>query len=106
MNIYSITTLATMMACTGILIIAILRLRLCEGGYRARCKYTLTLIGAMAGLCQPIMIYMWPGATELLLSAVLLVVLISGVPPLKAYKDSNDFFDTEIYNPRIHGEDL
>lgn len=103
MNMFNITIICTMLICLLIVIIAIIRLRLCQGSRRARLKYTLILVCAIMGICQPVSIYIWPGSTELLLSLVLLTVLLTGVPPLKAYKDSNDFFDTEIYDPHIHG---
>jgi len=105
MTIYSLTTFGTILICAAIIAIAIIRLRLCGGDRRARLKYTLIVSTAFTGMSQPVFIYLWPGATCLFLCAMLLIVLISGVPPLKAYKDTNDFFDTALYDPHIHGED-
>lgn len=105
MSIYNVTTIVTMLICVALMAIAIIRLRLCEGGRKARLKYTLIVSSALMGIGQPVLIYMWPGAAELFLSTTLLIALVSGVPPLKAYKDSNDFFDTELYDPRLHGEE-
>lgn len=108
MNIYSITMIATMLVCIVIMAIAIIRLRLCEGkgGRKARLKYTLIVSSALMGIGQPVFFYAWPGLTALCLSMMFLVALISGVPPLKAYKDSNEFFDTALYDPTLHGDEL
>jgi len=105
MSIYSITMLLTALVCIAIVVIAIIRLRVCEGGHRARLKYTLVVSSGFVGVVQPVLFFIWPGAAALCLSAMFLVVLVSGVPPLQAYKDTDEFFDTSLYDPRIHGEE-
>jgi len=105
MTLYDFTTLGTMLICIAIAMIAIIRLRLCNGRRKPRLKYTLIMSSSLIGMAQPVLAYSWPGATALCFSAMFLIVLVWGIPPLRQYKDSNDFFDTALYDPHIHGED-
>lgn len=105
MTLYYITTILTMLMCLAISVIALIRLRLCNGEYRPRRKYTFVLSVALFGVAQPILGHIWPGATAMFLSMMFLVLLIKGVPPFREYKDTNDFFDTNLYDVDLHGEE-
>ena len=104
-DIYNVTMLVTMLVCVAIVVIAIVRLRVCEGGHRARLKYTLVVSSAFIGATQPVFASIWAGSAALWLSVMLLIVMVWGVPPLQAYKDTDEFFDTSLYDPAIHGEE-
>lgn len=104
-NAYYLSALLTAAICMAVVGIAILRLGLCGGCMRPRLKYTAVILSAFIAAGQPYINAKMPGIGCLALAICILLLLIDGAPPFKWYRDKNQFFDTQIYNPNLHGDD-
>lgn len=105
LTFFYLSAATTSLLCVAIISIAIVRLGLCYKNTRPRIKYTtLILCAAVAGL-QPYFANYFPGIGTMALAATLAILLFDGTPAFHFYKDKEQPFDTQIFDPDVHGED-
>lgn len=84
-SIYYIMALITLLLSSGAILLTLLRLN-CDECKRARLKYTVVLIAAMAAALQPYFLKKLSGISSVLLVLSLLWLLVDGALPFQTHR--------------------